>query len=94
MGLEVLQVLEQGGIIAYALPARTRGTTQPLDVGLFGPFKSHLLKLIAEAYRLSMKPSNVRSASVSSFDLRTDTRHRVEKFCFRNIYRAWALVPV
>lgn len=42
MGLEVLQVLEHGGVIAYALPAHTSGTTQPLDVGLFGPFKSHV----------------------------------------------------
>ena len=49
MGIEVLEILKTGGNIAYALPAHTSGLTQPLDVGVFGPFKQHLNRLIHEA---------------------------------------------
>lgn len=42
MGLEVLQCLEHRGVIAYALPSHTSGTTQPLDVGILRPLKAHL----------------------------------------------------
>ena len=37
-----MTTFEQGGIIAFALPAHTSGSTQPLDVGVFQPFKSQL----------------------------------------------------
>jgi len=42
MGLRVLETLDKGNVIAYALPSHTSGTTQPLDVSIFGPFKQHL----------------------------------------------------
>ena len=40
MSLAVLELMAQNGIIADALPAHTSGTTQPLDVSIFGPFKN------------------------------------------------------
>ena len=42
MSLQALTTFEQGGIMAFALPAHTSGSTQPLDVGVFQPFKSQL----------------------------------------------------
>lgn len=41
MSIEALEVLNDAGFIAYALPAHTSGTTQPLDVAVFGSWKSH-----------------------------------------------------
>ena len=32
-------MLEEVGVIAYALPAHASGSTQPLDVAVFSPFK-------------------------------------------------------
>ena len=42
MSLQALKTFEQGGIVAFALPAHTSGSTQPMDVGVFQPFKSQL----------------------------------------------------
>ena len=46
MTFRVLDMFHRAGIIAYALPAHTNGVTQPLDVGVFGPFKIHLRNLV------------------------------------------------
>ena len=46
MSLESLTILEEGGVIAFALPAHTSGTTQPLDAGLFQPFKNEINRVI------------------------------------------------
>lgn len=40
--LRALDILSKGGIISYCLPYHTSGKTQPLDVGIYGPFKSRL----------------------------------------------------
>lgn len=40
-GLDVLVYLESKEVICYALPYHTSGLTQPLDVGVFGPFKMY-----------------------------------------------------
>lgn len=37
MHFQALKVLDEGGVIAFSLPAHTSGTIQPLDVGVFGP---------------------------------------------------------
>lgn len=42
MHLQALRVLDEGGVIAFALPAHTSGTMQPLDVSVFGPWKAHV----------------------------------------------------
>lgn len=34
------ETLRNASVIAYCLPAHTRGKTRPLDVGLYGPFKN------------------------------------------------------
>ena len=39
---KVLKLLESNGVIVFALPAHTSGSTQPLDVSIFGPFKEYL----------------------------------------------------
>ena len=38
--------LKTGNVIVYCLPAHTSGTTQPLDVGLFRPFKQYHNQLV------------------------------------------------
>lgn len=48
MAYPILKLLETHGIIVYALPAHTSGSTQPLDVSVFGPFKEHLRNCIEE----------------------------------------------
>lgn len=35
----MLKILQDGGVIAYCLLGHTNKTTQPLDVGLYEPFK-------------------------------------------------------
>ena len=48
MTYPVLRLFDASGIIVYALPAHTSGSTQPLDVSVFGPFKEHLRVSIEE----------------------------------------------
>lgn len=45
MNFQVLQVLDEGGVIAFALPAHT-SETMPLDFGVFDPWKAHIDKLL------------------------------------------------
>ena len=40
MSYQTLSVLDSGGIIASSILAHTSGTTQPLDVAMFNPFKA------------------------------------------------------
>ena len=42
LSVKMLGKRKTGNLIAYCLPAHTSGTTQPLDVGLFRPFKQCL----------------------------------------------------
>ena len=39
MMLRALEILHEGGVIAYALPAHTSGLTQPLDLSCFNVWK-------------------------------------------------------
>ena len=48
MRFRALKMLEEGGITVYAVPAHTSGVTQPLDVGVFSPFKAHLRNLMED----------------------------------------------
>eukprot|EP00171_Calliarthron_tuberculosum_P002436 IDg2436t1 len=64
MSFKALQILSSGNIEAYALPANTSGSTQPLDVSVFSPYKTYINEYL---YRTS---SSLRSAKkVSQFDL-------------------------
>ena len=47
MSLRVLELFRRNRIIAYALPAHTSGTTQPLDVVMFSEYKRELNNAIA-----------------------------------------------
>ena len=51
MSVSVLEVLRDGGVEVYVLPAHTSGATQPLDVSLFSPLKDVLNSLIASVAR-------------------------------------------
>lgn len=42
MTLRALRIRNYGDVIAYCLRAYTSGKTQPLNVGLYGPFKNYL----------------------------------------------------
>lgn len=46
MHIQALRVLDEGGVIAFALLAHISGTLQPLDVGVFGPWKAHIDKVL------------------------------------------------
>ena len=48
MSHEALKVLDDGNLIAFGLPAHTSSTTQPLDVGVFGPFKANIDRFLHE----------------------------------------------
>lgn len=49
LGVKVLDTLRKGNVLCYCLPAHISGITQPLDVGIFGPFKAHLNKKMHHA---------------------------------------------
>lgn len=51
MSVSVLEVLREGGVEVYILPAHTSGATQPLDVSLFSPLGATLNDLIAGVAR-------------------------------------------
>lgn len=84
MGIEVLETLEKGGVIAYALPSHTSGSTQPLDVGLFGPFKHHLNKEICAT------STTVTASELDKFDFLKLMREAYEaSFTRANIISAF-----
>lgn len=92
MSIEALEVLNDAGVIAYALPAHTSGTTQPLDVGVFGAWKSHY----REDIRLLTASSNSRK--LDEFDFATVLRSSYRKaFTHENIlagFRGTGLHPL
>lgn len=61
MGIRALETLRSGGVIAYALPAHTSGTLQPLDVGTFRAFKDNLKNIVSEL-------SSSESGDMASYD--------------------------
>jgi hypothetical protein len=54
MKIQALNTFASGGVIAYTLPAHTSGTTQPLDVAVFGPFKSYLNDTMSRCSRYEL----------------------------------------
>ena len=42
LDIRALEALKEAGVIAYAFPAHTSGSTQPLDVAVFSSFKAAL----------------------------------------------------
>ena len=48
MSLRALTILRNGGVIAYSLPAHTRGRIQPLDLTAFSSFKDRILSAMRE----------------------------------------------
>lgn len=85
MGLKVFDLLQKVGVLCYCLQARTRGTTQPLDVEFFGPFKLHLYNAIHQAFQRH------KEVEFDLFDLLHVMRWVYEKeFVKRNILSAFA----
>lgn len=73
MPFTVMHTLEQKGVIVYALPSYTRGITQPLDVGVFVPFKEHMHKAVKD---LSSPESSNEYDSFDYLKLMTEAYHR------------------
>jgi len=85
MSLDVLLYFEKNGIIAFALPAHTSGITQPLDVGIFQPFKAALHNVIRSMCSPDM--NNVFDV----FDLcKCLSRAYVQVFTVNNITHSFA----
>lgn len=52
LSVAVLGILRKRGVLAYCLPAHTSGKTQPLDVGLYAPFKNYLDREVKRAVQI------------------------------------------
>ena len=50
MPLRALQILRNGGVIAYCLPSHTNGKTQPLELTVFSSFKDRILSAMLEIF--------------------------------------------
>lgn len=61
--LEFLQFMKDNRIVVIALPAHTSHVLQPLDVTVFGPYKSYLQE---ELHRLSRVASHLNAFSVAA----------------------------
>lgn len=48
LSIHVLEKFRDAGMIAHALPAFTIGRTQPFDMGVFSPFKTHFGSLVVQ----------------------------------------------
>lgn len=46
MSVDTLELFRENNIIAYALPAHTSGSTQPLDVAVFAPWKNNFREML------------------------------------------------
>ena len=85
MSYEALKILDIGNVIAFALPAHTSGTTQPLDVGIFGPYKGNINRRLLETC------STVDNTVYAVFDLpRILKEAYVLSFKVQNICHAFA----
>jgi hypothetical protein len=56
LAVEALEMLVDAGVIVYALPAHTSGSTQPLDVAVSGPFKQAMNGTIHSVSRTATAP--------------------------------------
>jgi len=54
MSLAVLELFQKNNIIVYASPGHTSGKTQPLDVVIFGIFKSALRDILLSAVEVKL----------------------------------------
>eukprot|EP00171_Calliarthron_tuberculosum_P021386 IDg21386t1 len=68
MTLRCLNILKDGNLEAYAIPAHTSGTTQPLDVTVFGPFKKAINDFLSRMSRRSLGRTEAAS-KVSLYDM-------------------------
>lgn len=65
MCIEALEILKLNGIIAYALPAHTSGTKQPLHASCFGPWKAYYRFHIS----VVLNGKNVLDSPLNEFDV-------------------------
>ena len=71
LDIRVLETLKEAGVIAYALPAHTSGTTQPLDVAVFAPFKAALkdqLLRSAQSWATTLSLNDFASIITEAYD--------------------------
>ena len=85
MGLKVLEILSEGNIIAYALPAHTSGTMQTLGLHVFRSFKENLNTKIAQT------GMHVVNMDLDTFDfLRLITAAYATSFTRDNVLKSFA----
>ena len=85
MGLKLLEILREGNIIAYALPAHTSGTTKPLDLHVFRSFKENLNTKIGQT------GMHVVNMELDTFDfLRLITSAYATSFTRDNVLKSFA----
>ena len=84
MSLAVLELYAANGIIVYALPSHTSGKTQPMDVLVFGLYKSAFKKVITN----TVDPLNSHKVTMYAFCDFMRTAY-VEAFTRQNIQAAF-----
>ncbi|CDF36103.1 unnamed protein product [Chondrus crispus] len=85
MGLKIFEIVREGNIIAYALPAHTSGTTQPLDLHVFRSSKENLNTKIAQT------GMHVVNMELDTFDfLRLITAPYATSFTRDNVLKSFA----
>eukprot|EP00171_Calliarthron_tuberculosum_P001809 IDg1809t1 len=99
MSLKALQILQRGNVETYALPAHTSGTTQPLDVSIFSPFKHYINESLYKNMPSTIQQDEL-SQEISIFDLCRSFKEAYEKaFTIGNIVKgfektgAWPYCP-
>lgn len=68
MILRCLKTLKEGSVEAYAIPAHTSGTTQPLDISVFGPFKKAINEFLSQLSK-SIGSCLGRRSKVTLYDI-------------------------
>lgn len=84
-------MLRLNGVIAYRLPAYTSGRLQPLNAGIFSPFKTHLRNLIQRSSTCSedsiFDQIDLLKLMKKAFELEF-TRHKIMRaFCKERLDR-------
>lgn len=86
MNLPAQKILKLGNFIVYCLSAHTRGKTQPLYVGLYGPFKVFFRSKIRKAIQMYDEPD------FEQFDFLNRMRVAYKKlFTSINVVRAFSI---
>jgi len=101
--LRILEYAEQHSVMLYALPPHTTHLTQPVDVGLFGPFKTHyrtaenMLMVNRDNWPIGLESRKPVLRTVSMDDIPTIVHWALQQaFTIQNVesaFRATGIYP-